>query len=92
MDEGVPDSTAPAPIFLGDVDSVEEVLEPKPDKIDILGFAGGFVTPPALFVLLWGFGTLVILSHGPVIPIFGIGFLCFVPGLVFGQLQASLLQ
>jgi hypothetical protein len=64
MDDGVPDAAAPvpiilrdvdpAPIFLGDVDSVEEVLESKQDKINILGFMSGFVTPPALFVLLWG--------------------------------------
>jgi len=54
MDEGVPDSAAPAPIFLGDMNSLEEIHEPKQDKINILGFMGGFVTPPALFVLLWG--------------------------------------
>ncbi len=64
MDEGVPDAAAPRPIilrdvdpdpiFLGDVNSLEEILEPKQDKINILGFVGGFVTPPALFVLLWG--------------------------------------
>jgi len=63
-EEGVPDANAPRPIilrdvepppiFLGDVDSVEEALEPKQDKINILGFMGGFVTPPALFVLFWG--------------------------------------
>jgi hypothetical protein len=54
MDEEVPDSAAPAPIFLGDMNSLEKILEPKRDTFDILGFMGGFVTPPALFVLLWG--------------------------------------
>ena len=53
MDE--PDSDAPAPIFLGDMDSVEEVLEQKRDTFDFLGFFVGFVIPPALFVVSLGF-------------------------------------
>ena len=56
MDEGVPDATAPRPIilrdvdpnpiFLGDVNSLEEILEPKRDTFDILGFVVGFIVPP----------------------------------------------
>ena len=64
MDEGVPDAAAPRPIilrdvdpnpiFLGDVNSLEEILEPKQDKINILGFVVGFIVPPVLFVISIG--------------------------------------
>ena len=54
MDEEVPDSAAPAPIFLGDMNSLEEILEPKRDTFDILGFVLGFIVPPALFVISIG--------------------------------------
>ena len=64
MDEGVPDAAAPRPIilrdvdpnpiFLGDVNSLEEILEPKRDTFDILGFVLGFIVPPVLFVISIG--------------------------------------
>jgi hypothetical protein len=54
MDEGVPDSAAPAPIFLGDMNSLEEIIEPKRDTFDILGFVVGFIVPPVLFVISIG--------------------------------------
>lgn len=64
MDEGVPDADAPrpiilrdvepAPIFLGDINSLEEILEPKRNTFDILDFVVGFVFPPALFVISLG--------------------------------------
>jgi len=64
MDEGVPDAAAPRPIilrdvdpdpiFLGDMNSLEEILEPKRDTFDILGFVVGFIVPPVLFVISIG--------------------------------------
>jgi len=54
MDEGVPGSAAPAPIFLGDMNSVEEILEPKRDTFDFLGFVVGSVVPPSLFAISIG--------------------------------------
>lgn len=81
MNEGVPDSAAPAPIFLGDMNSLEEILEPKQDKIKILGFVVGFIVPPALFVIFiglffitgdWDLIILAIISGACVWPLAGI--------------------
>jgi len=81
MDEGVPDSAAPAPIFLGDMNSLEEILEPKRDTFDILGFVVGFIVPPVLFVISiglffitgdWNLLLLAIISGACVWPLAGL--------------------
>jgi hypothetical protein len=81
MDEGVPNSAAPAPIFLGDMNSLEEILEPKRDTFDILGFVVGFIVPPVLFVISiglffitgdWNLSLLAIISGACVWPLAGL--------------------
>lgn len=51
MDEGVPNSAAPGPTFLGDMNSVDDFLRPQ-QKNKFVGFLIGFFLPIVLLIVV----------------------------------------